>query len=230
MLKIKKKILLNAGHWDDPDTDNVEDPGAVVNNKKEGVIVMKIRDLLVPLLKQNFEVEIVPDELNLIESTKWVNKKVKKLNDGLALSIHLNAGGGTGAETLYYGNSNESKKLAQIILDEYCNKTGYENRGPKSDTTTRFKRNGWIRDTNCWSTLLECYFLDNESDREKVTNDDIAYAIYCSVCKLYKIKPKISKKDLIEEALKELSEIKIELVDVFTRLNNIINKIRGLKK
>lgn len=224
--KIKKTIYLNAGHFSD-------DPGAVIDGKEESKIVIKIRDLLVPLLRQDFKVEIVPDNLNLINSTKWVNKKAKGLNDGLAFSIHLNAsnGKGYGAETLYYGFFNSSKKLSKIILDEYCDRTGYENRKPKSDTTTRFGRNNWIRNTNCWSTLIECYFLDNANDRKKATNDEIAYAIYCGICKLYKVSPKDSNEHYIEEILKELIQIKIELIDkIFTRLNNVINKLKRLKK
>lgn len=225
MFKIKKVILLNAGHY-------LDDPGAVIDGKKESKIVMKIRDLLVPFLKQDFRVEIVPDELTLIKSTDWVNQKVKSLNDGLALSIHLNAsnGQGCGAETLYYGWFNKSKKLSKIILDEYCKITGYRNRGPKSDSTTRFGRNGWIRNTNCWSTLIECYFLDNEGDRKKATNKEIAYAIYCGVCKLYGIKPK-DKNQQIENILKQLNKIKVDVVDkIIGPINKIINEMKRLKR
>lgn len=221
----KKTIYLNAGHF-------LNDPGAVVNEDRENKIVMKIRDLLVPLLKQDFEVEVVPDELNLDQSTNWVNEKVKNLDDGLALSIHLNAsdGRGYGAETLYYGWFNKSKQLAQIILDEYCRITLYKNRGPKSDSTTRFGRLGWIRNTNCWSTLIECYFLDNESDRKKIKNEEIAYAIYCSVCKLYGVEPK-GRNQQIENILKKLNKIKIDVVDkIISPINKIIDEVKKLKK
>jgi len=199
-----KKVIINAGHYD-------QDPGAIAFNTKENEEVCKIRDLLTFMVEENFEVLFVPDEFNLIDSIKWVNERAKNLDDALAVSIHLNAGGGTGAETLYYGTNEKSKAIAKTLLDKYCEITGYNNRGVKSDTTTRFGRLGWIRDTNCWSTLIECCFIDNINDLNflKANYELVAYGIYLGICDVLEVEPtfKLNKKKEILELLNKLTNL-----------------------
>lgn len=182
---MKNTIILNAGH------NNADDCGAAANGTTEAIEAIKVRDKLNPLLKQNFEVAIVPDELNLKQSIKWVNEQYKKLDDGLAFSIHLNAGGGHGAEAFYYDNNEISQRIAKTIIDKYCDITGFRNRGAKADTTTRWKRLGWIRDVNPWSCLIEICFIDNIEDLERLQNDydKIAWAIYSGISAVYNTKP-----------------------------------------
>ena len=182
---MKKTIILNAGH------NNAADCGAAANGTTEAAEAIKIRDKLIPLLKQNFEVILVPDELDLKQSIKWVNEQCKKLEDGLAFSIHLNAGGGTGAEIFYYANNEISQNIAKTIIDKYCDITGFRNRGAKADITTRWKRLGWIRDVNPWSCLIEVCFIDSIEDLKRLQNDynKVAWAIYSGICSVYDIKP-----------------------------------------
>ena len=93
---IKRTIFLNAGH------DLYSDRGVIYNGIIENEEVIKIRDILLPLLKEHFEVYQVPDHFNLQKSVKWVNGGSKKASDGLALSLHINSGKGDGAECFYY--------------------------------------------------------------------------------------------------------------------------------
>lgn len=192
---MKSTIILNAGH-------SIADPGAVYHDTTEAMEARKIRDYLVPLLKQNFEVIIVPDHLNLLESIDFVNTKFTNLNDGLAFSIHLNANGGNGAETYYYGGSNDSKKIAKTIIDKYCQITGYKNRGAKDDRSTRHGRLGWIRDTNTWACLIEVCFIDNMDELQFLHNnlDVVAQGIYEGICSLYEITP-VSPKQTIKNKI-----------------------------
>lgn len=182
---MNKIIILNAGH------NNADDCGAAANGTTEAEEAIKIRDKLVLLLKQDFEVATVPDELNLRQSIKWVNNLYKHLDDGLAFSIHLNAGGGQGAETFYYADNEISQGIAKTIVDRYCEITGFRNRGAKPDTATRHGRLGWIRDTNTWSCLIECCFIDTLEDIKKLQSnyDKVAWAIYVGICAVYKIEP-----------------------------------------
>jgi N-acetylmuramoyl-L-alanine amidase len=180
---MEKTIILNAGH------NNAADCGAAANGTTEAAEVIKIRDKLASLLKQNFEVVLVPDELDLRQSIKWVNDQYKKLEDGLAFSIHLNAGGGTGAEIFYYADNEISQNIAKTIINKYCEITGFRNRGAKADITTRHKRLGWIRDTNTWSCLIEACFIDNIEDLKKLQSnyDKVAFAMYSGICVAYGI-------------------------------------------
>ncbi|MFH0854331.1 MAG: N-acetylmuramoyl-L-alanine amidase [Candidatus Falkowbacteria bacterium] len=182
---MKKTIILNAGH-------SINDPGAKTNITTEAQEAIKIRDKLVPLLKQNFEVVIVPDDLNLTDSIKWVNDRYSKLEDGLAFSVHLNAGGGHGAEIFYYEGSEESRRKAKIIIDKYCNLTSFRNRGVKPDTSSQHKEGlDWIKKVIPWSFLIECCFIDSVEDLKKLHEEynEVAWAIYSGICLVYNVKP-----------------------------------------
>lgn len=184
---MNKTIILDAGH-------SIDDPGAIAGGTTEAKEAIKIRDQLIPLLKLDFNVEVVPDNLNLVQSIAWVNKKFKNLEDGLAFAIHLNAGGGKGygAEIFYYDGDEKSKEIANTLINKYCNITGFYNRGTKPDTATRHKRLGWIRDVKPWSLLIECCFIDNQEDMKKLREgfDKIALAIYSGICDVFKITTK----------------------------------------
>jgi len=182
---MKPTIYLNAGH-------SLTDPGTITEHGKESVINQLIRDALIPELTRNsFLVMKIPDDLNLGNSIEWVNQKTTFIDDGLALSIHCNQGGGEGAEAYYYGNSYKSKGIAQKLIDEYCKETGLRNRGAKSDTTTHYGKLGWIRNTNIWATLIEVGFLDNYEDIEKIQDfERTARGIAKGVCKIYGVEYK----------------------------------------
>lgn len=175
-----KTIFLNAGH-------SLSDPGAV-KYVKEAEISMRVRDLLVPELeRQGFRVFQVPDNLNLNQSIKWVNSLAKTLESGLALALHCNAGGGTGAEAFYYAGSNKSKLLAEKLLAGYLSVIpNLKNRGVKPDTNAVAKRLGWIRDTRPWALLLEMGFVDNPHDAEILKNYKLLATAVCKgVCNVY---------------------------------------------
>ncbi|MFA4941887.1 MAG: N-acetylmuramoyl-L-alanine amidase [Patescibacteria group bacterium] len=218
---MKKIIILDAGH-------SLNDPGAVANNTTESQEAIKIRDKLIPLLENDFEVAMVPDDLNLIKSIEWVNNRYKNLDDGLALAIHLNAGGGYGAETLYFEGEEKSRKIAQTIIDKYCSLTRFRNRGAKPDTDTRHKRLGWIRDIKPWSCLIECCFVDNEEEVKKFQEEynEIAWALYSAICEVYGIKPTEPKKNKIEPTQPvEESNIKEQIK---TKANELMDLIKQL--
>lgn len=208
---MKKTIILDAGH------NNASDCGAAACGTTEASEAIKIRDKLIPLLEKNFEVIVVPDDLDLTKSIKWINEKYKTLDDGLAISIHLNAGGGgnaSGAETFYYPNNEISKNIAETIIQHYCKITNFKNRGAKPDTAAAVGKLAWIRDTNPWSCLIECCFIDNIDDVKKLQNeyDKVAEAIYLGICAVYGIKLSDQGKDNIikEQSQKDGKELKFK--------------------
>ena len=181
-MNVAKTIFLNVGH------DLYKDRGVIHNGIIENEEAMKIRDLLKPLLEKHFKVYCVPDQFGLQESVKWVNGGAQKLNDGLALSLHLNSNGGKGAECFYYDWSLKGKGMAKKLIDKYCEITGFRNRGAKPDRKSRVKSLWWIKKTNPWALLLEMCFIDNSGDM-KIFSDHqkIAQAIYEGICAIYKI-------------------------------------------
>lgn len=229
---MNKTIILNAGH------NNAADCGAAANGTTEAKEAIKIRDKLAVLLKRNFNVVIVPDELDLRQSIAWVNSQYKTMNDGLALSIHLNAGGGHGAETFYFDNHEPSKNIAKTIVDKYCEITGFRNRGAKADATTRHGMLGWIRDTNTWSCLMECCFIDSIEDMKKLQSDydGVAWALYLGVCEVYKIEPVGHNSELKNITTEEVAdnqattEIKAQVVEIKSQIVALEGRLKILKE
>lgn len=163
----KKVIILNAGHFDDPNTLHVEESGARYNNVLEVIECMKVRDRVIELLEaRGYVVHKVPDHLNLRDSIDWANKRAKSLNDALAIDIHFNYLSdrtARGTET-FHGVSSTSKKIAAELSSHLSKEMGIPNRGAKPDTMTSVGSLGWIRKTSMWASLVEVCFLTNNDD------------------------------------------------------------------
>ena len=216
----KRRVVINGGHSDDPDTPQIDEPGAVVEGIVEAEINMAIRDELVPLLRgAGFEVFAVPDELRLRPSIDWANKQVKYLNDGFDLSLHFNSSRNTsvrGTEVYYYKDDKTSREMAAILSRNVAKALGTIDRGAKSDTTTRFKRLGWIRNTNGWAILLEVEYMSSIEGMRAVRAPGmyrkIAEAIVASMKEIYGIEeepePEISGTEtMMERLMKELAKL-----------------------
>lgn len=164
---LKRTVIINAGHWDDPDTPHVDDQGASAHNAVEALEVIKIRDKVLPILaRHGIEVYAVPDQIDLRKSIEWANKKAPTIDSGLAIDIHLNYLSNStarGSES-FYGTSDTSKKIAEAITRNVSREMGIPDRGAKPDTQTAVGSLGWIRKTTMWASLIEVCFLTNEAD------------------------------------------------------------------
>ena len=92
-------------------------------------------------------------------------KRCNKYKPDLFVSIHHNAGGGTGAEVYWhtYGTA-EDKKVAGIVAPKLASKTGMRNRGVKQ---AQFA----VLGCNATAILVEGGFMDTKSDYEIITSD-----------------------------------------------------------
>ena len=210
---VQKIIIVNAGHWDDPHTPGIDDPGASYNHVVEQVEVAKIRDRLIPMLvDRGYEVKAVPDRLDLVKSIAWANQQAQGLNDGLAIDIHLNYLSNTEARgtEAFYGTSETSQAIATAMATHMASGLGIPNRGAKPDTQTAVGSLGWIRKTNMWATLIEVCFLSNEEDITALQSPEgyrkAAKAIADAVDYLYGVETEVENPlreyatmDLVEE-------------------------------
>lgn len=104
---------------------------------------------------------------------------INKLKVDMAVELHLNAGGGHGAETLYCPGSKTGKILAQKVQDQIV-LLGMRDRGVKEgwfrmdkpgvkeyvgDVEGDEKKDYFLERTNCPAVIVEPYFLDNNSER-----------------------------------------------------------------
>lgn len=149
------RIFCNAGHHD-------YDPGVIVNGTKEAEIVKEVRNIIKEMKGDYF---YVPDNLNLEQSIKWVNSKVK--GNDLAIDIHLNANSNEhirGTEA-YYSQNSEIAGVFSRCVSKYLK---IPNRGSKHDSETFVGELGWLRKIKCNSVVVELCYLTHNKDRELI--------------------------------------------------------------
>lgn len=160
-------ITVNAGH-------SAKAPGAGANGYKEHEVARKIKDKVISGLKKVGvrTVDTTSDASTpsavLAEQARKCNAQPK--NGRLDVSIHLNSGGGTGCEVLYY----DQKALAAKVSEAIADVAGWKNRGAKERKDLYFLRN-----TKAPAILIEVCFIDSKSDMDKLNAkmDSIANAI-----------------------------------------------------
>lgn len=93
----------------------------------------------------------------------------------LAVSIHLNAGGGTGVEVWYWDGSQEGYEYAQRTSAALASAMGLPDRGAKATRNLY-----WLNSTSMTSVLVEVCFVDRQEDYDAYNAlgaDGIARAI-----------------------------------------------------
>ncbi len=149
------------------------DPGAVANGIKEKEAVLAIglasRD---ELERHNVKV-VMSRETDASEDVAKRIKECNACNPDLAVDLHLNAGGGDGAEAYHYSGGGTSKTLAKNIMQSIKEETGQNLRigdsGKKDGLKTKLNSQGkdyfgFIRQTVCPAVIVEHAFLDNKTD------------------------------------------------------------------
>lgn len=91
----------------------------------------------------------------------------------LFVSIHLNSGGGHGAETYTYPSTSASTKAtAKAINDAVVSSCGFRNRGLK-------EANFYVlKNTKAPAILVEVCFVDSSEDKGKLNTEAVARAIF----------------------------------------------------
>lgn len=110
------------------------------------------------------------------------------------VSLHANAGGGTGTEIWAIHNATkETKALVGAVLESICTKTGQRNRGVKLGYVTNPGADFHVnRETDMVSMLIEYGFMDSKDDCYKLLDDKFrqqcAEATLQGICKHYGIR------------------------------------------
>jgi len=159
------KIWFSIGHGYNGD------PGAVAYHDKiqytEYKQCCKIIERAKEIMKmQNLNIGYVPLALSLKERIRWVNQNCK--GNEMLIELHMNSAGAEvkGAEMFFRDGNAYFQGIAEKFLKAYVKSTGQTSRGAKSDSTTRFKRLGIIRDTVPYALLIELGFITNKQELE----------------------------------------------------------------
>lgn len=144
---------------------------------KESVENRKVKNRLIQNMKNGgHTVYDCTDDTNCTESQN-LQRIVAKCNShsvNYDISLHLNAGGGTGVEVWVY--SDKVKAQAEKICTEVSKALGIANRGVKYSQSLYVLRN-----TVSPALLVECCFVDNQTDYDHWNADKCADAIYKAV-------------------------------------------------
>ena len=151
-----------------------------------------------------FEVVIAEESSTMAERCKWANNNSVTLYQ----TIHTNAGGGTGAECLYYGKVNGQSYRANLSVYNELIKLYPSKRGLK-DGTNYYEN----RMTTMVSVYPEIAFHDNVEDAKFIVEnkEKIGEALCKGICNYYGTEYKepnpqtgVDKAEAIISDLKEL--------------------------
>lgn len=159
------KYNVHAGHnW------HVTGANGYLNETKEDRIV---KDEVIRLLRrEGHTVYDCTDEDGRTQSDNLRNivKKCNAHSVDLDVSIHLNAGGGTGVEVWQYDN--RTKAVADRICEAISDKLELKNRGSKITDKLYV-----LNKTNSKAILVECCFVDRQADYDAWSGSQCAKAI-----------------------------------------------------
>lgn len=179
------KIALDAGHGG-------HDPGAVANGLREKDLTLAIVKHIGRLLSEYEGVEVhytrTDDRfLELSERAAIANK----LNADYFISVHINAGGGTGFESYVY---NGGVSQATIAYQNVIHQEIMRSIGDVKDRGKKRANYAVLRETKMLAILTENLFIDNASDAAKLKSEQfllqIAHGHVQGIVKAFGLKKK----------------------------------------
>ncbi|WP_368492838.1 N-acetylmuramoyl-L-alanine amidase [Geobacillus thermodenitrificans] len=183
------KIVIDPGH---EGVENNLDPGAVANGLKEAALTLRIAKYMYDMLN---EYEGVQMRLTRTGNQRLtLSQRAKMANEWGAdffLSIHINAGGGTGFETyIYNGNVSQATIAYQNVIHAEIMKAigGVRDRGKKRANYAV------LRETKMPALLTENLFIDNANDAAKLKSEQfllqVAHGHVQGIVKAFGLKKK----------------------------------------
>ncbi|MFC3883738.1 N-acetylmuramoyl-L-alanine amidase [Bacillus songklensis] len=184
------RIWIDAGHGG-------KDPGAVANGLLEKVLVLLMQVYLIDYLKSSYKGFVV-EATRTTDVFETLDKRADRANTWDAdvfMSLHINAGGGTGYESFIYTKaSSGSISLQQIVNEEalaVAKKYGLDAHG---GTPAKRGNLAVIRETNMPAILMETAYIDSK-DAALLKDDsflrDMAEAYARGIAKFLGLQPKV---------------------------------------
>ena len=181
------KLYLDVGHGG-------SDPGAVGNGLKEKDLTLQISKKINDLLKDYEGITVkMSRSTDKTLSLKQRTDEANKWGADILLSIHINAGGGTGFESfIYNGNvSSNTVKYRDTIHNEIMKQLkGVRDRGKKR---ANFHM---LRESKMSAILTENMFIDTKKDADQLKKQSfinkIAQGHVNGIVKLFGLKKKKS--------------------------------------
>lgn len=153
MMYMFEAIFILAGHSE-------KDPGTTHEGTTEREITKSIAQFVASALGQKVITVGIDESMTVAQKTKKVNDICRSrkftASNSILCEIHVDyALAPSGFAAYHYAESNESKALAQKILDSLKDTTGRPIRWNKGDTDSPHGRLGIVRDTTPLAVLIE---------------------------------------------------------------------------
>ncbi|WMV75295.1 N-acetylmuramoyl-L-alanine amidase [Geobacillus thermodenitrificans] len=216
------RIVLDAGHGG-------KDPGAVANGLKEKDLTLSIVKHIGRLLSEYEGVEVhytrTDDRfLELSERAAIANK----LNADYFISVHINAGGGTGFESyIYNGNVSQATIAYQNVIHAEIMKAI----GNVKDRGKKRANYAVLRQTKMPALLTENLFIDNANDAAKLKSEQfllqVAHGHVQGIAKVFGLKKKASSSTPEQKPTGVLYRVQ---VGAFANRENAERLVEELKK
>jgi len=167
-----KKVWLDAGHGG-------SDSGAVGNNLREKDITLQLVMYTQSYLKQNYqnvEVELTRTTDVFVSLHERV-KRASYWGADIFVSIHVNAGGGTGFETYSYPRTglNQMSTLQKALHTEIVE--SIKKYGSIVDRGLKQANYAVLRETPMLAVLTENLFIDTATDAEKLKKESFLHQV-----------------------------------------------------
>ncbi|EGW38250.1 N-acetylmuramoyl-L-alanine amidase [Desulfosporosinus sp. OT] len=167
------KVCIDPGHGGN-------DPGTEGNGLHEKDLTLDISLKLKPLLEYNGINAVLTREGDYSPGHLEGDHKgelrarvdiAEKSKVNLFISIHVNAGGGTGEEILIIAKGARAETAANTVLPYLVQVGGWANRGVKVQNVLV------LRETSMPAILTENGFIDNSTDAMKLKDPNFRYAL-----------------------------------------------------
>ncbi|MCY9003268.1 N-acetylmuramoyl-L-alanine amidase [Peribacillus frigoritolerans] len=183
------KIFIDPGHGG-------KDPGAVGNGLKEKDITLKIANKVKSMLEGYKDVSVKMSRTgDAFPSLSARTKAANEWGANIFLSIHINAGGGTGYEDYVYTSaSSKAKEYQSTIHAEIMRIIDMKDRGKKSANYQV------LRTSSMPAVLTESGFIDNAGDAAKLKTsvfiEKLAKGHVNGLVKAFNLKKKAAAKNV----------------------------------
>lgn len=183
------KIFIDPGHGG-------SDPGAVANGLKEKDLVLDISKRIRKYLNDNFTGHSIKMS-RTTDKTISLSGRANMANNWNAdvfISVHINAGGGTGYEDYIFSGTVSNKTVSirnTLHLEIVKQLSGIRNRGKKRANFAV------LRQTKMPAVLTENLFIDTKADADKLKSSSflnkVAKGHAEGIAKAFKLKRKVKK-------------------------------------
>ena len=151
------KVYIDAGHgFESSGPGTGFDPGAIGSGYREVDLAQELSDKVASILRNQYGLDVY---VNKSGWYKLRQTQASMLDCGILVSIHFNAGGGTGTESYVhsYNAATGSTRLQASVHNKMVSTLGLPNRGTKNMQLA-------VLSGNLPATLLEVAYIDKPSD------------------------------------------------------------------